>query len=82
MIDVLTTVVMKNVISWDITPYSPFRRNISPPNSGYKNNPNKMAAWKQVGNAVLLGTCFHAGILFGLFFDPEEGGDMFLRNVC
>jgi hypothetical protein len=28
----------------------------------------------------LLATCFHAGILLGLF-DPEDGGDMFLRNV-
>jgi hypothetical protein len=27
-----------------------------------------------------LATCFHAGILLGLF-DPEDGGDMFLRNV-
>jgi hypothetical protein len=24
-------------------------------------------------------TCFHAGILFGLF-DPEDAGDMFLQN--
>jgi hypothetical protein len=23
-------------------------------------------------------TCFHAGFLLGLFFDPEDGGDMFL----
>jgi hypothetical protein len=23
----------------------------------------------------------HAAILFGLFFDPEDGDDMFLRNV-
>jgi hypothetical protein len=40
----------------------------------------------------LLATCFlllscsaccllHASILFGLFFDPEDGGDMFLRSV-
>jgi hypothetical protein len=28
----------------------------------------------------LLATCFHAGFLLGLF-DPEDGGDMFLRNV-
>jgi hypothetical protein len=30
---------------------------------------------------ALLGTSFYAGFLLGLFFDPEEGGDMFLRNV-
>jgi hypothetical protein len=24
---------------------------------------------------------FNAGFLFGLFFNPEEEGDMFLRNV-
>jgi hypothetical protein len=23
----------------------------------------------------------HTGFLLGLFFDPEGGGDMFLRNV-
>jgi hypothetical protein len=26
-------------------------------------------------------TCFHAGFLTGLLFDPEDGGDMILRNV-
>jgi hypothetical protein len=24
----------------------------------------------------------HAGFLLGLFCDPEEGGHMFLRNIC
>jgi hypothetical protein len=23
----------------------------------------------------------HTGFLLGLFFDPEDGGDMFLQNV-
>jgi hypothetical protein len=29
----------------------------------------------------LLVTCFHAGFLLGLSFDPEDGDDIFLRNV-
>jgi hypothetical protein len=24
----------------------------------------------------------HAGFFRGSFFDPEDGGDIFLRNVC
>jgi hypothetical protein len=30
---------------------------------------------------ALLATCFHPGFLLGLFFDLEDGGDMFLRNI-
>jgi hypothetical protein len=32
---------------------------------------------------TLLGTCFHAGFLLSLFFDPEDGGNtrMLLRNI-
>jgi hypothetical protein len=25
--------------------------------------------------------CFHASLFLGLFFDPEDGSVMFLRNV-
>jgi hypothetical protein len=31
--------------------------------------------------SALLATWFHAGFIFGLFFDHEDGGDSFLRNV-
>jgi hypothetical protein len=29
----------------------------------------------------LLATCFHSGFLLCLLLDPEDGGDMFIRNV-
>jgi hypothetical protein len=35
----------------------------------------------KIEEQALLATCFHAGSLLGLFFDPEYGGHMFLRNV-
>jgi hypothetical protein len=46
--EVLTAVVIKGFMFWDIKP------------------------------------CFliHAGFSLGLFYDPEDGSDIFLRNVC
>jgi hypothetical protein len=54
--DVLTAVVMKSYIFWDITPRSPLKVN-------------------QYFHTI----CF-ARFLLGLFFNPECGGNMFLRN--
>jgi hypothetical protein len=31
---------------------------------------------------ILLATCFQAFLLLGLSFDPDDGGDVFLRNIC
>jgi hypothetical protein len=31
--------------------------------------------------SILLVTCFLAGFLLGLFFDPDDESDMFLRNI-
>jgi hypothetical protein len=58
---------------WATESLPTFRRNISPPSLVPKNKPSKIRSQ--------LATCFHAGIFFGLFFDPEDGGDMFLRKV-
>jgi hypothetical protein len=32
-------------------------------------------------NMAQLAKCFRRDFLFGLFFGPEDGGDMFLRIV-
>jgi hypothetical protein len=64
--EVLTALFMKSTIFRDITPCSPFKVN------------------RRFGGTYrlhLLATCFHAGFLLILFFDPEDGGDMLLRNV-
>jgi hypothetical protein len=44
---------------------------------GIDNNKSKFDSW---GNQELA-TCSHAGFWLSLFFDPEDGGDTFLRNV-
>jgi hypothetical protein len=73
--EVLTAVVTKGTIFWDITPCSPLKANRrfgeTSPSSRSKNKPAR----------ALFVTCFYAGFLLGLFFNPEDGRDMFLRNV-
>jgi hypothetical protein len=39
---------------------------------------NQETSVMQVASRALLAACFK---LVGLFFEPEDGGDMFLRNV-
>jgi hypothetical protein len=36
---------------------------------------------EQETSRALFATSFHASFMLGLFFDPEDGGDVFLRNV-
>jgi hypothetical protein len=31
--------------------------------------------------SALLATCFYSGFLLGLFFEPEDGCVMFIRNI-
>jgi hypothetical protein len=63
--EVFTAVVMKSIIFWDMTPCSPSSSN------------------RRFGGTyrLHLATCLLAGFCWTYFFDPEDGGDMFLRNV-
>jgi hypothetical protein len=45
---------------------------MSPSTSGSNNKPSKKLAEFATG--------LHADFLLGLFFDPEDGGDMYQRN--
>jgi hypothetical protein len=45
---------------------------MSPTSSRSKNKPRKKP---------IFATFFQSGFLLGLFFDPEDEGDMFLRNI-
>jgi hypothetical protein len=55
---------MKSTIFWDMMPCSPLK--------------STDISEKHIASIfrALLATCFHAGFLLGLLFDPEEGGDM------
>jgi hypothetical protein len=72
--EVLTAVVMKSTIFLDITQCSPLKvyRCFGGTYRLYLHG-------RRISQATAI--CFYAGFLLGLFFDPEDGGDMFLRNV-
>jgi hypothetical protein len=67
--EVLTAVVMKSSIFWDITLCSSLKVN------------RRFEGKYCLHLPGLLATCFHAGVLLSLFFDLKDGDDMFLRNV-
>jgi hypothetical protein len=69
-----TPVVMKSHALWDITPRSPL-------NVGRHFGEACRLYLYDTPVKTLLVTCFHADFLLGLLFDPEDGGNMVLRNV-
>jgi hypothetical protein len=60
---------------------STFRRDISPLSSGPKSKTYKKPP--EAGGKLILSTLppVFGGFLFVLLFDPEDEGNMFLRNV-
>jgi hypothetical protein len=80
---VLTAVVMKSSIFWDITPYSPLKVNRRFGVTGCLHlqgrRINQAINQREADFSVYY--LLHAGFLLGLFFDPEYEGDIFLLNV-
>jgi hypothetical protein len=75
---------IKSIIFWDTAPCS--RLGVSRRFGGTcrlllqgRNNTFGKKTSKKAG--AKLSTCLLASLLLGLFFDSEDGGDMFLRNV-
>jgi hypothetical protein len=69
--EVFTTVVMKAIIFWNITPCSAL---------SFNRRFGGIYRLHLQNRIILLATYFHTGLLLSLFLDPEDGGDMFLRN--
>jgi hypothetical protein len=78
--EVLAAVVIKSSILWDITPCSPLKVNRR---FGETYRLHLLGRRISQTRKKQKSACFllPAGILFALFLDPEDGGDMFLRNV-
>jgi hypothetical protein len=79
LFEILIAVVVKSSISLDVTPCIPLTDNQSfgktCTSSGSKDKPRRN---QRETNQNLLATCFHSTIFLGLFFDPEDGGGIFL----
>jgi hypothetical protein len=70
---------MKSTVFWDITPYSPLK--VNPHFGGTYRLHLQGPRISREETSVKGGKQSHTGFLLGLFFVPEDGGDMFLRNI-
>jgi hypothetical protein len=82
--EVPTTVVMKSSSFWDITPCSPLKVNRRFGGTCCLHLQGRRIKARKRYEAVSKYRTAEIAISFwflGLFFDPEDGGDMYLRNV-
>jgi hypothetical protein len=75
--EVLTAVIMKGSIFWDITPCSPLKVNRCFGGTYYFLKMEAVCSSETSIDFQRLAICFYSGILLGLFFGPEDGGDIF-----
>jgi hypothetical protein len=69
---------VKSSVFLDITPCSPLRIN-----QRFGGICRLHLQGRSISQAIKQGVCYllHTGFLLGLFFDPEDGGDVFFPNV-
>jgi hypothetical protein len=84
--EVLIPVVIKSSIFWNITLCSPLKVNGSWEGTcriHFQGRSVSQARNQREADSEQNSTCYtlHSGFLLGLFFEPEDGGDMFLRDV-
>jgi hypothetical protein len=75
-LEVLTAVVMKSSIFWDITPRSPLKVN-----KRFRGTYRLHLQCRRVNRTCFHCRSFYATFLLGLSLDREDRGDLFLRNV-
>lgn len=61
---------------------STFRISISPLFSGWKSKPSKKCAWNKKKIYIKQSATLVFLVSYLLLFYPEDGGDVYLRNVC
>jgi hypothetical protein len=79
-LEVLTAVVMKSSVFWGETPYSLLKVNGSFGRTCRLHLQSRRISLTRNQHDASR-TALRAGLLLGLFFDPEDEGNIFLRNV-
>jgi hypothetical protein len=79
--EVLTTVVLKSSIFWDIMPCSPLKIKQRFGGTCCLHLQGRRISQARIQYESRCHSERHACFLLGLFFDPENGGDTFLQNA-
>jgi hypothetical protein len=75
--EVLTAMIMKSSIFWNVTPSSPLKVNLHSGGTCHFHLQGRRISQARNQQSFAC-TCLHADFLLGLFFSSEGGGDMFL----